>query len=75
VGQSDNTAGFVTLKSEPDAKGTLDGKPVDLKHYSVEFRAGKTDIYTDGSGTVMEVVMGALRATYVRSKFVLTPAS
>lgn len=75
LGQSNNTAGFVTLKSEPDAKGTLNGNAINLKHYSIEFRGGKTDIYTDDSGNLMDVLMVPLHTTYVRSKFVLTPAS
>jgi len=73
AGQRANSAGFVTLKSEPNAKGTLGAKAIPLKHYSIQFRNGKTDIYTDNSGTLMQVVMGSLRAAYVRSKFALSP--
>jgi hypothetical protein len=74
IGQNTNSAGFVVLKPEADASGTLNGKPVSLKHYSLTFRGGRTDIYADDAGTLMEAVIVPLRASYVRDKFVLTPA-
>jgi hypothetical protein len=55
------------------AAGTLDGKPVTLKHYVIKYYSGDADIYTDDAGTLMEADINATSASYVRAKFVLTP--
>jgi hypothetical protein len=73
--RSVNTALYVILQPAPDSPaGMLEGKPVTLKHYFLNYHTGKADIYTDDAGTLMEADMGPLGANYVRAKFVLTPA-
>jgi hypothetical protein len=64
---------YVTLKETGAGAGTLDGKPVTLKHFAVGYHSGKADLYTDEAGTLMQADMGTLAASYVRAKFVLTP--
>jgi hypothetical protein len=73
LGQNANSAGVTTLEADGDAKGTLNGNPVALKHYTLTLLAGTAEIYTDEAGSLMEVVMTPLRASYVRDKFVLIP--
>jgi len=55
------------------ANGTLDGKPVVLKRYLMNFHTAHALIFVNDAGTVMEVQMGPLSANYVRDKFVLNP--
>lgn len=64
---------YVALQPMPDATGTLDGKPVTLKHYQILFVKTNGNIYTDANGALMQADMGPLAASYVRAKFVLTP--
>ena len=66
-----NDADYVVLQPAGDAKGTLGGKPVDLKHYLLNFHVGKADLYTDADGNLMEADMDPLHAKYVRATFVL----
>ena len=54
-----------------DAHGTLDGKPIDLKHYTLRFHAGDADVYTDTEGKLMEADMKQMSSKYVRVKFAL----
>lgn len=53
------------------ASGTLDGKPVTLKHFQMKFHSGAADIYTDDAGNLMEADMGTLSTNYVRNGFAL----
>ncbi len=69
--KSANTLIYIAIHPAPDATGTLDGKPVTLKHYQVNYLKGAADLYTDDSGHLMEADMGPLGATYVRVKFAL----
>jgi len=65
---------YVAFKPEAsDASGTLDGKPIALKHYQVQYLKGRADLYTDADGNLMEADMetGTLTANYVRVKFAL----
>ena len=65
---------YVAFKPEAsDASGTLDGKPIALKHYTVQYLKGHADLYTDADGNLMEADMetGTLTANYVRVKFAL----
>jgi len=57
--------------SEP-AQGTLDGKPLTLKHYTLRFRSGDADLYTDDAGTLMQAELAKPAVTFTRAKFVLT---
>ena len=71
-----NTPLFVTLQPLTDTPaGTLDGKPVTLKHIQMNYHAGKADLYVDDAGNLMQADMGTLSASYIRTKFVLTPAA
>lgn len=71
-----NTPLFVTLQPLSDTPaGTLDGKPVTLKHIQMNYHAGKADLYVDDAGNLMQADMGTLSASYIRTKFVLTPAT
>ncbi len=55
------------------ASGTLDGKPVELKHFLMNYHSGHADLYTDADGKLMEADLGPLSARYVRTSFILTP--
>jgi len=68
--------GYIYMAFKPtadDASGTLDGKPIALKHYTVQYLKGHADLYTDADGNLMEADMetGTLTANYVRVKFLL----
>jgi hypothetical protein len=64
---------YVTIQQGPDAPtGTLDGKPITLKHFLLGFHASKADVYTDDAGNLMQADMAALRASYIRAKFSMT---
>lgn len=62
---------YVALKPATDANGTLDGKPVTLKHYQLQFYKGMGDLYTDADGTLMQADIPTLSASYTRVKFAL----
>lgn len=67
---------YVTLQLAPDTpEGTLDGKPIHVMHYVMGYHVGKADLYTDDAGTLMQADMGPLNASYIRTKFVLSPAA
>lgn len=60
----------VTVQLQTDTpSGTLDGKPIALKHYLMNFHTGHADLYTDADGNLMAAVIGPLEASYVRAKF------
>jgi len=69
--KSSNTLIYIAIHTAPDATGTLDGKPVTLKHYQVSYLKGSADLYTDDTGRLMEADMGPLGSTFVRAKFAL----
>ena len=62
---------YVALQAPTDANGTLDGKPVALKHYVLKFYKGEADLYGDAAGNLMEADMAPIDARYVRAKFAL----
>jgi hypothetical protein len=62
----------VELQAPTDATGTLDGKPVALKHYTLKFYEGQAELYTDANGALMEADMTPLHTKYVHTKFELT---
>jgi hypothetical protein len=59
------------LNSPTAAKGTLNGAEVTLKHYSLRFNAGLSDIYTDADGNLMEADITPLDFHTTRSNFML----
>jgi len=68
--------GYIYVAFKPtaaDASGSLDGKPIALKHYMLQYLKGSADLYTDADGNLMEADMatGTLTANYVRVKFAL----
>jgi hypothetical protein len=71
-----NNALYLTIADPTDATGTLDGKPVALKHYVLGWNKAKGDIYADANGTLMQANIGTISVRYVRTKFALdeTPA-
>jgi hypothetical protein len=69
--KSSNTLIYIAIHPASDATGTLDGKPVTLKHYQLSYLKGAADLYTDDAGHLMEADMGPLGSTYVRAKFAL----
>ena len=72
--QPGNNLAYVTIQPVSGvANGTLDGKPVVLKRYLMNFHTNHALIFVDENGTVMEVQMGPLSANYVREKFALNP--
>jgi hypothetical protein len=62
----------VILLRVDDVMGTLDGKPITLRHYLMNYHDGHAELYTDETGNLMEADMGTLDAKYVRAKFGLT---
>lgn len=74
--RSANNALYVTIADPTDTTGTLDGKPVALKHYALGWNKAKGDLYADANGTLMEANIGTIGVRYVRTKFALdeTPA-
>jgi hypothetical protein len=65
---------YVTIQAAKDTRtGTLDGKPVTLKHYLMNYHVGRADLFIDDSGTLMEAQIGPLGVDYIRAKFVLAP--
>jgi len=59
---------------QPDAAGTLAGKPVTLHHFSFAFGKSVSDIYSDDTNTLMEVDISVLNVSYIRNGFTLGPA-
>lgn len=58
------------------ADGTLNGKPVTLKHYTIKFSAGSAQLYTDSDGKLMQAETGPLgNNTHTRTGFVLNKPS
>jgi hypothetical protein len=65
---------YVTIQPATDVRtGTLDGKPVNLKHYVMNYHVGRADLFVDDQGSLMEAQIGPLAVDYVRAKFVLAP--
>jgi hypothetical protein len=58
--------------SGPDsAKGTLDGKPVELRHFVLMLPKGAVDIYVDADGRLMQAEVGGYGYKHVRAGFTL----
>lgn len=54
------------------AAGTLDGKPITLKHFPINFQTGRGDVYLDENGNLMEADITRIGTSYIRAKFTLT---
>jgi len=55
-----------------DIDGTLNGKPIALKHFVLNFKTGSAHVYADETGKVMQVESGPLGSrTHVRTGFAL----
>jgi hypothetical protein len=59
------------LAAPTDAKGTLDGKPVALRHYIYTLSKGPVDIYVDADGKLMQAEVGGYGYKHVRTGFTL----
>jgi len=65
------TVVYVALQPAPDDTGTLNGKPVALKHYQLQYFKGMGDLYTDADGNLMQAVIPTISASYIRVGFAL----
>ncbi len=65
---------YVILQLAPDTPaGTLDGKPVTLKHYLLGYHTGKpSDLYINDACELMQADITPLKISYIRAKFVLS---
>jgi len=71
-GQDSTNNNAVRIDSTSVASGTLDGKPVSLKHYHMVYLKGTAELYADQDGTLMEADMDILHTNYVRANFVMS---
>jgi hypothetical protein len=69
-----NNALYINVADPTDATGSLDGKPVALKHYALGWNKTTGDLYADASGTIMQADIGTINIKYVRAKFKLDDA-
>jgi hypothetical protein len=53
------------------AKGTLDGKPIELRHFVLNLSKGAVDIYVDADGKLMQAEVGGYGYKHVRANFTL----
>jgi hypothetical protein len=60
------------LTDQPEAHGTLDGKPITLRHYILRLYKSQFDVFADDTNTLMLATSTALSAIYTREGFVLT---
>jgi hypothetical protein len=59
------------LSAPTDSKGTLDGKPVELRHYVFTLSKGPVDLYVDADGKLMQAEVGGYGYKHVRTGFSL----
>jgi len=59
------------LSAPEAAKGTLDGKPVELRHFVLTLAKGTVDLYADADGRLMQAEVSASGYKHVRSNFTL----
>jgi hypothetical protein len=59
------------LSAPDDAKGTLDGKPVALRHFVLTLPKGAVDIYVDADGRLMQAEVASYGYKHVRAGFTL----
>ncbi len=60
------------LTNQPEAHGTLDGKPITLHHYILRLYKSQFDVFANDTNTLMLATSTALSAIYTRENFVLT---
>jgi hypothetical protein len=60
------------LTNQPEAHGTLDGKPIALHHYILRLFKSQFDVFADDTNTLMLATSTALSAIYTREGFILT---
>ena len=60
------------LTNQPEAHGTLDGKPLTLRHYILRLYKSQFDVFADDTNTLMLATSTALSAIYTREGFILT---
>jgi hypothetical protein len=68
----EDTVPALWLRDQPDAHGTLDGKPITLHHYILRLYKSEFDVFADDTNTLMLATNTALSAIYTRDGFVLT---
>ncbi|HZL25705.1 MAG TPA: hypothetical protein VFC39_04155 [Acidobacteriaceae bacterium] len=71
IGNKGTQAMYVNIADPADATGTLNGKPVALKQYPVGWNQTKGALYTDADGTLMQIDVGPIGASYARNGFKL----
>jgi hypothetical protein len=58
--------------SAPEAgKGTLDGKPIELRHFVLTLPKGAVDLYVDADGRLMQAEVASYGYKHVRTGFAL----
>ena len=68
---------YIAIGDPTTAKGTLDGKPVELKAFPLKWNKASGMLYATEDGQLMQVDAGVANARYIRNKFTLdatTPA-
>jgi hypothetical protein len=70
-GQDSTENNAVRINAAADADGTLDGKPISLKHFHMVYLKGTAELFTDADGKLMEADMDILHTYYVRAKFII----
>jgi hypothetical protein len=60
------------LTNQPDAHGTLDGKPLTLHHFILRLYKSQYDLVADETNTLMMASSTSLSAIYTRDSFILT---
>src|SRR6185312_13618799 len=69
LGNKGVQAAYIKIADPTDATGTLNGKPVTLKQYPIGWSQSTGVLYTDADGTLMQIDVGPLGASYVRNGF------
>jgi hypothetical protein len=67
----DDAAPALWLTDQPEAHGTLDGKPITLRHFILRLYKSQFDLFADETNTLMLGTSTALSAIYTRDSFVL----
>jgi hypothetical protein len=67
----EDAAPALWLTDQPEAHGTLDGKPITLRHYILRLYKSQFDVFADDTNTLMLGTSTALSAIYTRDGFVL----
>jgi hypothetical protein len=68
----DDTLPALWMTDQPEAHGTLDGKPITLRHFIFRLYKSQYDVFADETNTLMLATSTALSAVYTRDGFVLT---